>query len=81
MVKLVDFIKSSDIEFIKPSEQLWLENIFKKYNGFPSLENLWKIMDEIWDEFNCDPENLDDKVDSFYRHPVWLLNGLFADQV
>lgn len=80
MVMLFDFIKSSDIEFIKPSEQLWLENIFKKYNGFPSLENLWKIMDEIWDEFNCDPENLDDRVDSFYRHPVWLLNGLFTDQ-
>ena len=80
MVKLVDFIKSSDIEFIKPSEQLWLENIFKKYNGFPSLENLWKIMDEIWDEFNCDPKNLDYRVESFYRHPVWLLNGLFTDQ-
>ena len=77
---LADFIKSSDIEFIKPSEQLWLENIFKKYNGFPSLENLWKIMDEIWDEFNCDPKNLDYRVDSFYRHPVWLLNGLFTDQ-
>jgi len=80
MVMLADFIKSSDIEFIKPSEQLWLENIFKKYNGFPSLENLWKIMDEIWDEFNCDPKNLDYRVDSFYRHPVWLLNGLFTDQ-
>ena len=80
MVMLADFIKSSDIEFIKPSEQLWLEDIFKKFNGFPSLENLWKIMDEIWDEFNCDPKNLDYRVESFYRHPVWLLNGLFTDQ-
>jgi SAM-dependent methyltransferase len=79
MVKLTDFIKPSDLQFIKSNEQMWLEGVFKKYNGFPTLENLWKIMDKIWEEFDCDPKSLDSRIISFYSHPVWLLNGLFTE--
>jgi len=80
MIKLSNLIEIDELNLLKSSEELWLQNIFNKYNGFPTLENLWSIMDEIWDEFNCDPKNLDSRVDNFYSHPVWLLNGLFIEQ-
>ena len=37
-------------------------------------------MDEVWSLFDCDPLVLDDRITSFYSHPVWLLNGLFIEQ-
>ena len=80
MIKLSNFIEIKELELIKPNEQLWLKDIFERYNGLPTIENLWLIMDEIWDKFDCDPKNLDSRVDSFYSHPVWLLNGLFIEQ-
>lgn len=80
MVKLADFIDTADLKFIEHKEQQWLQGAFERFNGFPTLENLWKIMDEIWCEYNCDPKNLDSRVDNFYSHPVWLLSGLFIEQ-
>lgn len=45
------------------------------------LHQMWYLMDLIWDEYQCDNKNLDwDKIGRFYSHPVWLLNGLFAEQ-
>lgn len=45
------------------------------------LEHIWKLMDYVWDEIGCDNKNLDqEKIDRFYRHPVWILNGLFIEQ-
>jgi 2-polyprenyl-6-hydroxyphenyl methylase/3-demethylubiquinone-9 3-methyltransferase len=50
-------------------------------NNAPSLEQLWKIMDTVWDEIGCDNQNFDiDKINKFYQHPVWTLNGLFIEQ-
>jgi len=80
MNELTNFILPEDLRFIKPDEKLWLNDVFHKYKGFPNLENLWKIMDEIWDEYNCDPFNYDSRIEDFYSHPVWLLNGLFIEQ-
>ena len=80
MIKLSDFIKPKDLIMIKPSEQTWLQIVLEKHNGFPTIQNLWKIMDEIWEEFGCDPTKLDSRVYNFYSHPVWLLNGLFIEQ-
>ena len=80
MFKLSNFVEPAHLKFIKPNEKLWLENTLEKYSGLIDLENLWKIMDEIWEEFDCDQNNLDLRVDSFYSHPVWLLNGLFTEQ-
>ena len=65
MNELTNFILPEDLRFIKPDEKLWLNGVFHKYKGFPNLENLWKIMDEIWDEYNCDPFNLDSRVEDF----------------
>ena len=47
----------------------------------PSLEQLWQMMDDVWDRLGCDNQNIDwDKVSAFYNHPVWILNGLFVEQ-
>jgi 2-polyprenyl-3-methyl-5-hydroxy-6-metoxy-1,4-benzoquinol methylase len=47
----------------------------------PTLERIWLCMDSIWDELRCDNKNPDiHKLEAFYRHPVWLLNGLFIEQ-
>jgi len=80
MIKLENFIDHTYIKFIKTNEKLWLQEVFEKFEGFPTLEKLWEIMDEVWEEFDCDAYNLDSRVESFYSHPVWLLNGLFIEQ-
>ena len=50
-------------------------------NNSPSLEQIWEMMDSVWDEMGCDNQNFDiDKINQFYQHPVWTLNGLFIEQ-
>ena len=45
------------------------------------LENIWQLMDMVWDEYYCDNKKLNwDNIDKFYSHPVWLLNGLFIER-
>jgi len=45
------------------------------------LENIWQLMDMIWDEYGCNNKKLNwSNIDKFYSHPVWLLNGLFIEQ-
>lgn len=45
------------------------------------LENIWQLMDMVWDEYCCDNKQLNwSNIDKFYSHPVWLLNGLFIEQ-
>lgn len=47
----------------------------------PLLEDIWELMDSIWDGIGCDNENPDcDKINEFYAHPIWLLNGMFIEQ-
>lgn len=47
----------------------------------PTLEQIWECMDFMWDSMGCNSRCLDDvKLSKFYRHPVWLLNGLFIEQ-
>jgi len=45
------------------------------------LEQIWKLMDQVWDEMGCDNIKLDlTKISDYYRHPIWLLNGFFIEQ-
>jgi 2-polyprenyl-6-hydroxyphenyl methylase/3-demethylubiquinone-9 3-methyltransferase len=45
------------------------------------LEQMWFLMDRVWDEYGCDNRKPDgDSLGRFYSHPVWLLNGLFLEQ-
>ena len=47
----------------------------------PTLEDMWELMDHVWDNYGCNNKNLDwKKVREFYNHPVWILNGLFVEQ-
>jgi 2-polyprenyl-3-methyl-5-hydroxy-6-metoxy-1,4-benzoquinol methylase len=44
------------------------------------LEELWQFMDNVWDDFGCDNQKIDEKkMNLFYHHPIWLLNGLFIE--
>ena len=46
-----------------------------------SLEQIWQMMDDVWDQLGCDNKNLNwEKISTFYNHPVWILNGLFIEQ-
>ncbi|AEE26585.1 class I SAM-dependent methyltransferase [Francisella hispaniensis] len=52
-----------------------------KKDNLNDLEQMWNLMDLVWDECGCDNKYPDwDKVSKFYAHPVWLLNGLFIEQ-
>jgi len=45
------------------------------------LEDIWEMIDQVWDEYGCDNKKPDwDKISEFYKHPVWTLNGLFVEQ-
>lgn len=47
----------------------------------PELEDIWHLMDMVWDEMGCSNDNLNwDKINKYYKHPVWILNGLFIEQ-
>lgn len=46
-----------------------------------NLEELWRMMDTVWDEIGCDNLFYDpEKYSAFYSHPVWLVNGLFIEK-
>jgi 2-polyprenyl-3-methyl-5-hydroxy-6-metoxy-1,4-benzoquinol methylase len=46
-----------------------------------TLEELWKMMDQVWDELGCDNKcPTDEQLSAFYQHPIWVLNGLFIEQ-
>lgn len=47
-----------------------------------TVEEIWKLMDRVWDEIGCDySDTLENqrRVDQFYTHPIWSLNGLFVE--
>lgn len=47
----------------------------------PTLEGIWKAMDGAWRACGCDSATFDaERYAAFYRHPVWLLNGMFIEQ-
>lgn len=78
--ELLRWINSEEITLINTVDQQWLISVFERHNGFPKLEQIWNLMDEAWDALKCDPNIIDARIDSFYAHPVWLLNGLFIEQ-
>lgn len=55
--------------------------LLRSKNNPPGLEDIWMMMDMVWDELGCDNRSLSgEKIKLFYSHPVWLLNGLFIEQ-
>ena len=64
-------LSEADLRYLEP---------FLSGEGSLELEDIWALMDEAWDECGCDQKVMDERVTRFYRHPVWLLNGLFIEQ-
>lgn len=46
----------------------------------PPVEALWKEMDDIWHELALDNRAPlgSQRIADYYRHPVWILNGLYS---
>lgn len=72
--------KNIGLTLLQENEIYRLLNINQDYLD-NDLEKIWQIMDWVWDELGCDNNVLDcKKMSEFYRHPVWILNGLFIEQ-
>lgn len=80
MTELAQGIPSEELALLKPNDQEWLARIFKRFGGYPNLNQLWALMDELWQSMGCDPKVIDARIGTYYAHPVWLLNGLFIEQ-
>lgn len=64
-------------------ERTEIKKLLKRKNNNlkTGLEQMWYLMDLVWDDFKCDNKNCNwDNIGRFYSHPVWLLNGLFIEQ-
>ena len=64
-------------------ERKEIEKLLKRQNPNlkDDLEQMWYLMDLVWDDFGCNNKDLDwERIAKFYSHPVWLLNGLFIEQ-
>jgi len=63
-------------------QKLEIDRLLNRISGQSfCLEDMWALLDQVWDEFGCDNKELDwDKINKFYQHPVWILNGLFIEQ-
>ena len=75
----IDLIDVNLSEFEKQE----IDKLMKRANQdiHDDLEQIWYLMDLVWDDFHCEGKNPDWKIiDKFYEHPVWLLNGLFIEQ-
>tara|TARA_R110002074_G_scaffold220592_1_gene391109 strand:+ start:5417 stop:6253 length:837 start_codon:yes stop_codon:yes gene_type:complete len=80
MPDLVNLVPAIVRQTLTASEENYLTEVFTRFNGYPSLTQLWRLMDECWVAYGCDCDDIDERVEAFYRHPVWLLNGLFTEQ-
>ncbi|RMH36837.1 MAG: class I SAM-dependent methyltransferase [Gammaproteobacteria bacterium] len=80
MSDLTEWISTDDLTLITAEERRWLEDVFDRFAGYPDLEQMWSLMDDVWKSIGCDPMVMDARTSAFYSHPVWLLNGLFIEQ-
>lgn len=79
MIDLSQHVPSTVLQHLSATETKYLSEVFARFDGYPTLEQMWALMDEPWVELKCDPLNMDERVTTFYQHPVWMLNGLFVE--
>ncbi len=66
--------------FLSESDRGWMDQTISNYRGGEiSIKQMWALLDQIWLSCNCDAGKIDDRVASFYKHPVWLLNGIHIE--
>ena len=80
MVEINPLVAPLVREHLGEAERSYLLSVFERFQGYPSLQQLWQLMDDQWQAHGCNPLQMDERVSAFYRHPVWLLNGLFIEQ-
>jgi hypothetical protein len=78
-IKVQDIVPVSILKHYREKDLDYLAAVFKKFNGYPNLEQMWRLMNEQWVNLGCDPFHFDERVSDFYQHPVWVLNGLFSE--
>lgn len=73
---------SLDEHHLTNSERAEIKSLLERAPiGQSELEQMWYLMDLVWDDYNCDNQKLNwNQISEFYSHPVWLLNGLFIEQ-
>jgi len=64
-----------------PEERREIERLLKGCSREgPTVQDMWALMDRIWEECGCDDRVPDEtSLSKFYSHPVWTLNGLFIE--
>jgi 2-polyprenyl-6-hydroxyphenyl methylase/3-demethylubiquinone-9 3-methyltransferase len=69
-------------EALTESEKLEILRLLSDYDQKSlSVEQIWQMMDNIWDELCCDNQKLErERIANFYNHPIWIVNGLFIEQ-
>lgn len=77
-------MKIDNIGLLNQETQEIRKLLSKSIHNPPQLEDLWRAMDEVWDEIGCINKKLNckencKKIELFYEHPVWILNGLFIE--
>jgi len=80
MVELNCLVPPLVHEHLGEAKRSYLLSVFERYQGYPSLQQLWRLVDEQWQAHGCDPLQINGRVTAFYRHPIWLLNSLFIEQ-
>ena len=66
---------------LRPEERSAIDGLLQRVGINPTLEQLWDLMDQVWDEYACDARHPDPhKLAAFYSDPIWLLNGMFIEQ-
>lgn len=81
MMKTMDW-KGAYILLRKNKEWNELEKYLKNYDERKplSVEDIWKIMNQVWDDIGLDNKNYNsEQLSRYYSHPVWFLNGLFIE--
>lgn len=79
-ISLSNLISPDILSNLNKNEVSWLTCTFERFGGkYPSLEELWNLMDITWNELNCDSNIFDERIEEFYNHPVWLLHSLFVE--
>ena len=71
-----------DNKFLNDSNKLELQRLLDSTNPniTDDLEQIWYLMDKVWDEMECDNKNPNwNRIYEYYSHPIWMLNGLFIE--
>lgn len=79
MTSLEKFLSTESIKLLGEDEYIYLDNILRQYSGLPTLRNLWSLIDNAWDMIGCNKDTSENLLNKFYKHPVWILNGIYSE--